>query len=84
MINLWKRQVMCFIFIVKLSRCQFWCWRAKLTVKSIKILTKCGMSEPFNYNRLAQAVSKLQVKATISDVQAGLDRKAFTDKLSNS
>jgi hypothetical protein len=38
---------------------------------------------PIDYDRLAQAVSKLQVRATISDVDAGLERKAFTDKQAN-
>ncbi|MDO7888166.1 hypothetical protein [Hymenobacter cheonanensis] len=43
-----------------------------------------GVAEGIDYNRLAQAMSRLQVKATISDVQAGLDRKKFTDSNSNS
>jgi hypothetical protein len=43
-----------------------------------------GVGEGIDYSRLAQAVSKINVKATISDVDAGLKRKAFTDKVANS
>lgn len=39
---------------------------------------------PIDYNQLARACAQLQVKATISDVDAGLARKAFTDRQSNS
>jgi hypothetical protein len=39
---------------------------------------------PIDYARLANAVSKLNVKATISDVQTGLNRAAETQRLSNS
>ncbi|MGI4819885.1 MAG: hypothetical protein ACRYFV_01630 [Janthinobacterium lividum] len=42
------------------------------------------MGEAIDYNQLASAMSRIKVKATISDVQAGLDRKAFTEKQSNS
>ncbi|MGI4736111.1 MAG: hypothetical protein ACRYG7_13120 [Janthinobacterium lividum] len=37
-----------------------------------------------DYARLAAAMSHINVKSTISDVNAGLERKAFTDRLSNS
>jgi hypothetical protein len=40
--------------------------------------------EPIDYNRLATAFTQIQVKATISDVNAGLERKSFTDKMTNS
>lgn len=39
--------------------------------------------QSIDYNQLAQAVSKLNVKATIVDISAGLERKEFTDKLGN-
>jgi hypothetical protein len=42
------------------------------------------VSAGFDYNKLATAMSRVKVKATISDVQAGLDRKAFTDSQANS
>jgi hypothetical protein len=38
---------------------------------------------PIDYAKLAAAVSQINVKATISDVNAGLERKAFTDKNAN-
>ena len=39
--------------------------------------------EPIDYERLARALAKVQVKATISDVKAGLDRNAFTESQSS-
>lgn len=39
---------------------------------------------PFDYDRLARAMTKVNVKATISDVSAGLDRATETQRLANS
>jgi len=43
-----------------------------------------NVQQPLDYDRLALALSRINVKATIQDVEAGLERKAFTNSLGNS